>query len=144
MTERTPAGGDRSEITFLDNEGRPTDGPERAVEAEIREYAGDVMIRRTYMARGDAEELPMWTPPGEVRAEPDVSDPTKNTWNVWDSDEGIYRLATTVESLLSALGKDRATEAEQRAFLTNLTTLPSFRAAPPELKQDVAQWLARR
>lgn len=142
MTERTPAGGDRSEITFLDANGNPVDSAADAVEAEIREYVGDVMIRRTYMEAPRADRTPTWTPPGQAVGEPDAYDFAKNTWDVWANDEGSYRLATTTDSLLQAVGLATAPEAEQRDFLINLMRLPSWNAAPLELKQDVTHWLA--
>lgn len=143
MNERTPAGGDRSEVTFTDATGKVLPDATGAVEAEIREYAEDVMIARTYMAVPAPTTLPTWTPPGAVLAEPDVADSTKNTWGVYDQDHGIYRLANTTASLLSATDMGHADVEAQRRFLLNLMTLPSWQAAPPELKQDVSHWLAQ-
>ena len=141
MTERTPAGGDRSEITYFDRDGNITTTPDDAVEVEIREYAGDILIARTYMDR--TAVTPTWTPPGDVLAEPDVSDQAKNTWSVYSHDDGIFRLANTVDSLLSAMDMGAAAPQEQRAFLLNLMSLPSWAAAPLELRQDAAHWLTQ-
>jgi len=143
MNERTPAGGDRSEITFTDATGKVLPDATGAVEAEIREYADNIMIARTYMAVPAPTTLPTWSPPGDVLAEPDVADAVKSTWNVWAYDDGILRLATTTASLLDGVGLSSAPEAEQRDFLINLLKLPSWQAAPLELKQDVAHWLAQ-
>jgi Na+-translocating ferredoxin:NAD+ oxidoreductase RnfD subunit len=143
MNERTPAGGDRSEITFTDATGKVLPDATGAVEAEIREYADNIMIARTYMAVPTPDQIPTWTPPGDVLAEPDVADAVKSTWNVWASDDGILRLVTTVDSLLDAMGLTNASVAEKRDFLLNLLKLPSWQAAPLELKQDVAHWIAQ-
>lgn len=144
MTERTPAGGDRSEITFLDASGNVLPDERGAAEVKICEYAGDIMIRRYYMEIAPADRIPTWTPPGDTPDEPHAADTTKlSTWDIYDSDNGILRLATTTDSLLHAVGLAGADEAEQRRFLANMLTMPAWNAAPDELKQDVTHWLAR-
>ena len=43
----TPAGGDRMVTHFMDDQGSPTT-LDKATKAEIVEYAGDVVVGRTY------------------------------------------------------------------------------------------------
>src|SRR5689334_16892305 len=112
--EKTPAGGDDSRIIYLDSTGRETTSDE-AEAAEIIELAGGVEIRRTYLDKTGAT-TPQWTPPGGAVTEPDVVDPTKNTWDVYVNDGGEFRLAETLDDLLAAVGWDRlpVQEAEQQ------------------------------
>lgn len=135
---RTPAGGDRSEITFTDAEGGRVDNADAAAAAEIVEYAGDYEIARTYMTRGPA--TPEWTPPGEVPA--DVAEFVKDTWDVYVRDgSGIYQLVTTLPGLLEALEVANHPEAAQRAAVEQFTTAAAWQAAPDSLKATVQDWL---
>lgn len=142
MNQRTPSGGDRSEATYFGPDGNVLPNADGAVNVVVREYVGDVMIARTYMSL--EAPTPTWTPPGDAVGEPEAADTTKlGTWDVWDNVDGLLYLATTTASLLHAVGMTAAPVEEQRQFLATLITLPAWTAAPTELKQDVADWLAR-
>jgi hypothetical protein len=145
---KTPIGADRSEILLFDASGARTDDPNRAVTAEIIEYAGDVQVQRTYLNRGRgagrptaASRAPEWTPPGDVVDEPDVADATKNTWDVTVMVGGQVRFVETLPDLLLSLGVADAPEAEQKAAVETIRPLPSWAAAPPALRTVVDDWL---
>lgn len=142
MNETTPAGGTRSEATYLDANGAPLPSAVGATEVVIREYAGNIMIRRTYMELDT--RLPQWTNPGTTGTEPEVFDFAKNTWDVYTQDDGNYRLVTTLTDLMNVLGIDHLEPAEQRDRILTLMTMPSWQAAPADLKADTAHWLATR
>lgn len=145
MASKSPSPwSDDTSITYLDADRRVLPGPEGAAEVEIREVVEGVEIRRTYgsIPQGLPRGLPQWEPAGQVRGEPDAIDLTKNTWDVTTMHDGIVRFAESLMDLLTAMDWKDLPDAEKRANLTRLRTLPAWQAAPESLKIEVNAWLS--
>lgn len=129
-------------VTYLDADGNAVDGPERAASLEVQEFDDQgVPTGRTYLERPAGGSAIAWasTPEEEDIADPDVADGfTKGTWDLYDPQTG--EPVTTREQLCRALGTGDD-PAAQRGALGDLLGLPSWQAAPDELKTDVRAWL---
>lgn len=68
----------------------------------------------------------------DIDADLENADWPKSTWDLYDREQ---RLVTTVQQLLD-LGYTRER-------LEALTALPAYRAAPTELRRELAEYLAR-
>ena len=133
----TPAGGDATVTYWFDATGFECLA-EDAVTGEIVEYLRGEPIRWTYVEPGALREGSPDSP-----LDPDNQDLIKTgTWDIWWTDPatGLIELADTKDKLLAALGYDPEDPSTRRE-VAGMTVLPSWVAAPPELKADVYRWL---
>jgi hypothetical protein len=135
----TPSGGDSSYVSFFDADGGEVDGPDGAASAEVVETLDGAPIARHYLERG--EPTPTTPDPGTAIAEPDVWDTTKDTWDIWVVEDGVYREVEAVADVLAALGLAAAPLAKQRETIAFMMTAPYWPDAPEAFRADASRWL---
>jgi hypothetical protein len=132
---------------WFDVDGKPVDNPvdaaylERKTSDGIRLYAEDA----TLIPPGRYKTVPGSGMSYNVAGYDGLNDNSNDwiktrTWDVHTRDNS--RLVTTLDEWLAVLDMDPAWDNEKRfSRVAHMVSLPSWRAAPDQLKEEVYAWL---
>lgn len=124
---------------LFDAEGRVVTDPALARTAEIIEQDALGRETRTY---GTVGPVPAGDDLGDSdQLDDDVADQPKVTWDVYVQDDGQYRLVETFAEYASVLELDLLPLPAQRSMLANLMLLPVWDAMPPQLRDEITDFL---
>lgn len=128
------------EIILFDAGGEVTTDRALARTAEITETDELGRVTRTYGSIGDTAVA--GTDRGNSdQLDDDNADFTKGTWDVYVQEDGIYRLAETLQDLGSVMEFDFLNEQGRRELLANMMLLPVWDAMPEGLREEIRSYL---
>lgn len=147
----TPAGGVRSVLYALNEQGEEVEDPADSHHGLVIEYDGaGAEIKRTYFGEWDPDQEPFETAGTEQFQDPnqlDTDDMLKGSLHTFDiyvvDDDGEHRLVEGLADWFLATGVGSWPLDEARREIGAFMGGPSWDMAPPRLKAEMGDFLVR-